>query len=335
MIKQSLYIFSVLLFFISCGKKEERPIKKQSAPVASNDGTSIVFSDPESLAFFKTEKVGTSQINAELDAPGKVAATVLPSGEGASQNIILFNNPELASHYTQLIQHQININQIQNISIKQKQLELERTEDLLAHGAVSGQDLINVQTELAIERNSLANEKTGLLEHETHLKGGGFNPQILRRAKAGTAYVICDIPENQISKIEEGESCKIVFTAFPNEKYTGKIDAIADIVDNATRMVKVRITLDNSSNKLKSGMFAKVSFGLSEGDLIAIHKSALVTVQGKHYVFVKVAADEFERKQVQIGQQMGDRVLIFSGLENDEEIAVEGVMQLKGLSFGY
>lgn len=335
MIRHSLYIFSFLILFVSCGKKEEKTIVRPTAPVASEDGSSIVFTDLESLAFFKTQKVGTSQIDAELDATGKVAATVLPSGEGASQIIILFNNPELASHYTQLIQHQININQIQNISIKQKQLELARTEDLLAHGAVSGQDLINVQTELAIERNMLANEKTGLLEHETHLKGGGFNPNILRQAKAGTAYVICDIPENQIDKIEIGESCNISFSAFPNEKFTGKIDAIADIVDNATRMVKVRITVNNASNKLKSGMYAKVSFGLSEGDLIGIDKSALVTVQGKHYVFVKKSDNEFERRQVQIGQEMGDQVLILNGLEYDDEIVVEGVMQLKGLSFGY
>ena len=335
MIKHSIYILSLLIFFVSCGKKEEKIVITHNSPTTSKEGKSIVFSDSESMAFFKTEKVGTSQIDAELDAPGKVAATVLPSSEGGSQNIILFNNPDLASHYTQLLQHQINISQIQNVNIKQKRLELERTKDLLKHGAVTGQDLINLQTELAIEQNTLANEKTGLIEHETHLKGGGFSPKILRQAKTGTAYVICDIPENQISKINAGESCKIAFTAFPNEKFTGKIDAIADIVDNATRMVKVRITVDNSSNKLKSGMFAKVSFGLSEGELIAIHKSALVTVQGKHYIFIKVADNEFERRQVQIGQQMGDRVLIFSGLENAEEIAVEGVMQLKGLSFGY
>ena len=335
MTKHKLFILTILIFFVSCGNKEEKIVEKHSAPIASKDGNSISFPDSESMEFFQTKIVGTSKIDSELNAPGKVAATVLPSGEGASQNIILFYNPDLAAHYSQLIQLQTNINQIQNVNIKQKQLELERTEDLLAHGSVTGQELINVQTELSIERNTLANERTALLEHESQLKAGGFSPKILRQAKAGTAYVICDIPENQIGQIDEGESCDVVFTAFPNEKFTGKIDAVADIVDRATRMVKVRITVNNPANKLKSGMFAKVSFGLSEGDLISIDKSALVTVQGKHYVFVKVAANEFHRKEVQIGQQMGDRVLIFSGLENGEEIAVEGVMQLKGLSFGY
>lgn len=335
MTKHSLFIISFLVFFTSCGKKTENTVEETTyAPIVSKDGTVITFSDSDSFAFFKTRKVSTSQINAQLETSGKVAATVLPSGEGASQNIILFNNPELASHYTQLIQLQTNINQIQNVSIKQKQLELERTEDLLAHGAVTGQDLINVQTELSIERNTLANEKSALIEHETQLKAGGF-PKILRQAKAGTAYIISDLPENQIEKIKIGESCSIKFNAFPNEVIKGKIDAIADIVDRDTRMVKIRITVENTSNKLKSGMYAQVSLGVSDDLLIGIDKSSLVTVQGKHYVFIKKSNNDFERKQVKIGQEIGDKVLIFDGLENNSEIVVEGVMQLKGLSFGY
>lgn len=335
MIKNLVYIFLSLFLLESCGGKENKTDEKQSEPIVNNNGTSITFPDMETVSFFKTEKVSSSNIEAELNAPGKIAATILQSGEGASQHIVLFDNPELAANYTQLIQHQINISQIQNINIKQKQLELERTKDLNLHGAATGQDLLNAQTALSMEQTNLANERAALIEHETKLKSGGFNPEILRKSKAGMAYIICDIPENQIGKINEGHSCTIVFTAFPNEKFTGKIDAVADMVDNATRMVKVRISIKNATSKLKSGMFANVSFGLSEGNFISISKTSLVTVQGKHYVFVKKTAKEFERKEIQTGQQIGDRIIVFSGLNNGEEIAIEGVMQLKGLSFGY
>src|SRR5690625_6283031 len=102
-----------------------------------------------------------------------------------------------------------------------------------------------------MEQTNLANEKAALIEHETNLLSAGFSPNVLRKAKAGTAYLICDIPENQISKIKEGNVCNVLFSAFPEEKFTGKIDAVADMVDNATRMVKVRISVNNSSSKLK------------------------------------------------------------------------------------
>lgn len=329
------YIFSFFFLLSACGEKGKKVPEKRTSPIVGNNGTSIYFPDTESIAFFKTKKIESSNIEAELDAPGKIAATVLPSGEGASLNIVLFDNPELAGNYTQLIQHQINISQIQNINIKQKQLELERTKDLQKHGAATGQDLLNVQTALAMEYTNLANEKAALIEHETKLKSGGFNPELLRKSKAGTAYIICDIPENQINKINEGQTCNIAFTAFPNEKFNGRIDAIADMIDNTTRMVKVRISINNANNKLKSGMFTNVSFGLSEGNFISIHKTSLITVQGKNYVFVKKSTNEFERKEIQTGQQIGDRIIVFSGLNVGDEIAIEGVMQLKGLSFGY
>lgn len=323
------------MFFISCGEKESKPAETHNPPVASNSGLNITFADAESFSFFKTETVGTSSMEGALTVPGNLAATVLPSSQGASQHIILFNDPDLASHYSQLIQHQTNIQQIQGVAIKQKQLELQRTEDLLAHGAVSGQDLINIQTELAIAQNNLANEKTSLIEHESQLKSGGFDPKVLRNAKAQTGYVVCAIPENQIGQINKGQTCNIVFTAFPGETIKGKVDGIADIVDRETRMVKVRITVANPSNKIKSGMYAKVSFNVEKGDIISIPKASLVTVKGKHYVFVKSSSNEFERKQVQIGEHISGRVLVFDGLENGDEIVVEGVMQLKGLSFGY
>ncbi|OJV51037.1 MAG: efflux transporter periplasmic adaptor subunit [Bacteroidetes bacterium 43-16] len=333
--KHIRYLLPLLLLIAACRNEEKAGKAENTTPLVSNNGMVIVFPDQEALAFFKTETVSRDQINSDFTAVGNVGATILASNTGASQNIVLFENPELASNYTQLIQHQINIRQIEHINIKQKKTELERTKDLRLHGAATGQDLLNAQTGFSMEQTGLANEKAALMEHEARLKSGGFNPQLLRHAKAGTAYIICDIPENQLDKINQGQSCNIVFTAFPNEKFIGKIDAVADLVDNATRMVKVILSLSNASNKIKAGMFAHVSLGLSEGNAITIRKTSLVTVQGKNYVFVKTAANGFERKEIQAGQQLGDRIIVFSGLDNGDEIAIEGVMQLKGLSFGY
>lgn len=324
-----------LLYLSSCTKKEARKEEKVTPPVVSNSGDTITFPTRQSTASFGIEKIGSGNITAEFKAPGKIAATIVSSGEGAAQNIVLFENPELAGNYTQLIQHQININQIQNINIRKRQIELDRINDLHAHGAATGQDLLNAQTAQAMEQSNLANEKAAMIEHESKLVSAGFNPDMLRKARAGSAYLICDIPESQISKIREGNQCNINFTAFPNEEFKGKVDHIADVMDNVTRMVKLRISLNNSSSKLKAGMFATVSFGLSEGNFISIPKTAMVTVQGENYAFLRNSPNSFQRVRVHPGQQIGDNMVIFSGLKDGDEIVTQGVMQLKGLSFGY
>jgi len=272
---------------------------------------------------------------ANVTAPAKVSATVLRSDEGASGNIVLFDNPELAGNYTQLLQHLTMISQIQNINIRQRKTELSRIKDLQEHGAATGKDLLESQTALSMEETNLINERAAIIEHETKLKAGGFEPKQLRNAPAGTAYIICDVPESDISQVKKGSKCTIQFTAFPNEDFTGTIDDIADLVDQTTRMIKLRVSINNSNGKLKAGMFGTVAFGLSEGKKLSINKDALVTVQGRNYVFLKTGPQVFERREVNIGDQIGDRIIAFSGLKDGENVVTKGVMQLKGLSFGY
>ena len=333
---QLKYSWLFILFVYACGRHTDKSEKVENVtPQVLENGKKITFPNIETMTFFGTETLVTTTLNADITAPAKVAATIVKSEEGASQNIVLFENPDLAGNYTQLIQHLININQIQNITIKQRKTELERIKDLQQHGAATGKDLLDAQTAVTIEETNLANERAAIIEHETKLKAGGFQPELMQKASAGTAYIICDLPENQLSKVKEGSSCIIQFTSFPNEKFTGKIDDVADMIDQSTRMVKLRVSMDNNNGKLKAGMFATVSFGVIQGNNINVNKNSLITVQAKNYVFVKTNANTFERKEVQIGNQIGDRVIIFSGLTNGDAIAIKGVMQLKGLSFGY
>lgn len=335
--KHLFYILTFFLLFSACKTEEEkREIRVHSpGPVVSEDGRSVSFADRESILFFRTDSVSKEHIEAELTAPGVITASVLPSGSGGSQNIVLFSDSDLAGDYTQLIQSRINIQEIEDIVIRQKELELERIRELQSYGSATGQELLAAETELSMARTSLDLEKASMIEYEIRLQSGGFDPVKLQNAAAGTAYLICDIPENQISKIRRGQSCKAIFSAYPDEPVTGRVDAITDMVDPSTRMVKVRIIINNASGKFKTGMYANVSFGLVGGDFVNISASSLITIQGRHYVFVKTSRDEFERREVIIGQQLGDRVIIYEGVEEGEEVAVEGVMQLKGLSFGY
>jgi cobalt-zinc-cadmium efflux system membrane fusion protein len=360
--KNTVYTLLLLSLVFSCKSKEEKETIALPEFNVSDDGQSVSFTHKESLKHFKTETAGIGEVTSEIIAPGKIAATVLSSAEGASQNVILFDNPELASNYTLLMQHHINIAQKMSLIdqkkaivkqkeaiIKRKESEVERFNDLLANGVGTGKDLADAQTallvaeteltlaeeDLNITQTELSNERAGIIEHEAKLKAGGFTPQILRSSAAGTAYVVCEIPENLISRISLGNTCIVQFSAFPEETFTGKIDAVTDKVDNITRMVKLRIKTDNPSGKLKTGMFSQVTVRVGTGNLLSVPVKALVTVQGKNYVFVKKSETGFTRRALQTAGQTGDRIVILSGVQSGEEVVTDGVMQLKGLSFGY
>ncbi len=346
----SLYLVLLLLLPVawSCKHKETTATVKNNAPVITDNGTRIEIPDPKVAAFFQTETVGSGDVTAEMNAPAKVAAAVVSSSENSGSNVILFDNPELASTYSQLTQNMNNITQKKNIVaqksavVKQKQIEVQRYEDLAAHGAGTGKDVSDAKTDLLLAESDLKlaqsdvnTEQAGIMEHEAILKSGGFNPSALSRTGAGNVYITCDVPENQISKIRAGTACTLSFPSFPGEQIKGSIDNIADVIDNSTRMVKVRITVPNKDNRIKAGMFAMVGFGVSEGNNMTVPATSIITVQGKNYVFVKKSDAVFERRAIMAGQQLGDRIIIYSGLQPGESVATSGVMQLKGLSFGY
>src|SRR5690554_601669 len=172
--KKTIYILFILTLLASCAEEEKTHTIQHFAPVTSNNGRIVTFQDEAAISFFETETISSQNIDSDLRAPGKIVANIFRSGVGASQNVILFSDSDLSSHYTQLVQHQINIQQIQNVNIKQKELELERVKELIKYGAATGQDLLTTETELAIEKTNLANERASLIEHESYLKSGGF-----------------------------------------------------------------------------------------------------------------------------------------------------------------
>lgn len=332
---KKLLFFVPFLVLVACGRKENQNILQVIKPKVTDNGRLIQIPDKKTADFFTAQSIGSSQLYANLTAPARIVATVIPSQENASQNLVLFDNPELTSTYTQLLQHLANINQIQNVTIKQRKIELDRAKDLQLHGAASGREVLEAQTALALEETNLINEKAANLEHEAKLKLAGFDPNELRRAQAKTVWSLCDLPENQLSKIHVGNQCQLSFNSFPNETFNGKIESIGDVVDFITRMVKVRIVVTNPNGKLKAGMFGAAQFGLDQGKFLAVPKDALITVMGKDYVFVKTSDTDFERRQVSTGQQANGNVIIFNGLTDQDKVVVKGAMQLKGLSFGY
>lgn len=331
-----LFLYSlVFTLLFSCGNDPKIEQASSASPIITENGKQLQFPEASHLSFFKTEILNERSTSSEFTAPAKIAATVLPSREGAGQNLILFENPELASHYTQFMQLQIDINHLANNSLKQRRLELERTQDLNSHGVATGQDLLDAQSAVTMEESQLSNNKAALIEHESKLRSEGFSLDKLKKAKVGTSFLICDIPESQSANITEGDRCSIRFSALPTKEFRGSVDAIADVIDANSRMLKARIQVDSASAKLKSGMYAQVTFKTEIDNNLSIDKNAVVTVNGKHYVFKKQSANEFERTEITTGQEIGNRIIVHEGLFTGDEVAIEGVLQLKGLSFGY
>ena len=318
--KLQFSLIVITLLAVACKDKPKPVVTSIPRPTISADGSRIVFTDSVMMRAFSTSPAHAAAIQTDFAAPGHVAAMVLRSVENPSERLVLFDEPGLSDNYTAILQHRINI--------QTQRGNLERVKDLQAHGAASGKEVIEAQTQLA-------NEEAAIISDESTLKLAGFDPEALRRARPNTILVVCEIPENQFGSIRRGLPCTLNFTAFPNERFVGKIDDINDYVDNTTRQIKLRIAVGNPDGRLKAGMFATVEFGVTEGRFMTVSRDAIITVQGRDYVFVKTGKQTIERRAVQLGQQRADRVVVQGGLKENDQIVTANVLQLKGLSFGY
>lgn len=315
------YPLLVLALLVMACKEKPRPVVRSiPRPTVSTDGSRITFSDLVMMRAFTTNSAHAASVRTDFSAPGHVAAMVLRSSENPAERLVLFDDPGLSDNYTAILQHRINI--------QTQKGNLDRVKDLQAHGAASGKEVIEAQTQLA-------NEEAAIISDEATLKLAGFDPEALRRAKPNTILVVCEIPENQFGSIRPGLTCTLDFTAFPNERFVGRIDNVNDYVDNTTRQIKLRISVANPDGRLKAGMFATVAFGVTEGQFMTVSRDAVVTVQGRDYVFVQTGPQTIERRAIQLGQQRSDRVVVQSGLKENDQVVIANVLQLKGLSFGY
>lgn len=85
-----------------------------------------------------------------------------------------------------------------------------------------------------------------------------------------------------------------------------------------------------SDGNVVPGSYADIYLlGAPESGVISVPKESVVEEQGKYSVFVKEAADHFEKRPVVTGRSDGKRIEIKSGLKKGEEVVTEGAVYVK------
>ncbi len=286
-------------------------------PLMLDNGNEIRFQQATNA--FSVMSCSRNSTLGNIEAPAKVVASVFKPENQQAQNIILFENPEVTELYTTMLQSMAHLARDTDF--------YERNLDMYKNGAATGKDVLEAKT-------GMIEAATELAEKEARLRTFGFKPQELRNAPTSIVWLFANVSEGDLNNITTGKDCKIEFISYSGEIFKGNVSAIGEVVNTETRTFTVRITLKNPDNRFKPGMFAKVSFDVAENNILSVPQTALITAEGKTYLFKKKANSYF-RSEVLTGKQLGDRILIKEGLDEGDTVVVKGTMLLKGLSFGY
>lgn len=127
------------------------------------------------------------------------------------------------------------------------------------------------------------------------------------------------VPERYASEILIDQSVQLE-DVDGNAAARGKIARISPAVDPASRTFEIEALIDNESDALKSGTFAKGMI-VAEGTTktLSVPAAAIVTAGGATQLFV-IENGTARRRVVQIGRQADGRIQIVSGLNEGEQV---------------
>ncbi|HZP04683.1 MAG TPA: efflux RND transporter periplasmic adaptor subunit [Terracidiphilus sp.] len=231
-----------------------------------------------------------------------------------------------------------------------------RTEDLFKHGAISQAMLDQAQTAENDAKADLvaADEQLKLLgvdkNHPTNLvnvyapiSGVIIGQNVTNAAAAGVAlsgsataftiadlssvWIICDVFENDIPKLQLGQEAHIVLNAYPDRSLTGRISDIGPVLDPTVRTAKVRIQVENPGF-LKLGMFATVTFSSrTKQNFAVVPSDAVLHLHDREWVYVPVGGSQFRRVEVRTGEMLpGNRQQILSGIDPGQQVVTHALL---------
>jgi len=136
--------------------------------------------------------------------------------------------------------------------------------------------------------------------------------------------------ERDLSRL--GKQTRAFFTtpAAPGKEYTGRLIDAGAVVNRETRAVTVVFEVPNPDRALRVGLQANVRLDADErADVLMIPREAVLESEGKRFLYVLVSGEEFQRREVVVGDEYGDQVAIVGGLKAGERVVTQGAYQLR------
>lgn len=154
--------------------------------------------------------------------------------------------------------------------------------------------------------------------------------EIVEITNLETVWVEAPIPERDLARLQKGIAARFTTVAFSDEEFQGKVVDISPIVDEQTRAAKVIFQLSNRGQRLRIGMQANVRLDTAERlAAILVPKEAVLEHEGKKIVYVLLSGEEFQRREVELGDELGGKIVVLKGLKAGERVVTQGAYQLK------
>ena len=137
------------------------------------------------------------------------------------------------------------------------------------------------------------------------------------------------VPETYLARLAVDQRLAARVDAYPEQSFEGTIYAIEPALDEETRTVLLRARLPNPDNKLRPGLFARVSLILERREnALVVPEQAIVPVGQTTFVY-RVVDGKAVMTPVKLGLRRPGLVEILEGLSAGDLVVTDGQLKIR------
>ncbi len=140
-------------------------------------------------------------------------------------------------------------------------------------------------------------------------------------------WIVCDVYENELENVHQGEFAEIRLNAYPDRILKGRISLIGAILDPNIHTAKVRLEVENPG-LLRLGMFVTATFhGLKTEKYATVPAGAILHLHDRNWVFMPSEPGYFRRVEVDAGGMLpGNLQDIASGVRPGDKVVARALV---------
>jgi len=151
---------------------------------------------------------------------------------------------------------------------------------------------------------------------------------VMRIADLSHLWAETQVYASQSSRIPDNSVVDIEFPDLPGKRISGRVSFVSPELIPDTRLALFRVDVNNPDGQLRPWMAAYVIVRPEWKNALTLPVDAVIRDGAKNIVWIQTAPDTFEWREVQTGGESNHRIVIVSGLNDGDKVAVSGVYLL-------
>ena len=226
------------------------------------------------------------------------------------------------------------------IQLDNQEVEFRRIDELYKVGGISKSNWDAQKTAVEVARTAYRNlmENTqlvspisGVITARNYDSGDMYNggTPIFTVEKIRPVKLLVNVSESLFTKVQKGKEVEVSLDVYGEEVFKGYVSLVYPTIDPATRTFGVEIQLQNADEKVRPGMFARVTMDFGKERRVVAPDRAVVKQAGAgdRYIYV-YRQGKVAYQKVELGRRMGDKYEVISGVEDGDQVVVTGQSRL-------